>query len=156
MEDLKTPKGHFKINWPLNEDDNEAEPKAKNPKNSPKSSKLPIECPNCKNLFEDQDKLFDHVKTCNAPPETEEGGEKFPVQGISFLSQSSASNGNKEERQILHRPCPKSQRKIVPTEKARKICNAPPETEEGAEKFPVSLLTCIWRLGTLHILRNHF
>ena len=86
MEDLKTPKGHFKINWPLNEDDNEAEPKAKNPKNSPKSSKLPVECPNCKNLFEDQDKLFDHVETCNAPPETEEGGKKIPVQGISFLS----------------------------------------------------------------------
>ena len=79
-----------------------------------------------------------------------------PIQGISFQSQSSASNENIEELQIPQRPCPKSQRKIVPTEKARKICNAPPETEEGAEKIPVSLLTCIWRLGTIHILRNHF
>ena len=83
----------------MNKDGNEqAEPKAKNPKNLSKSSKLPIECPNCQNLFEDQDKLFDHVETCN--------------------EQS--------------------------------------EMEEGAEKIPPSLLTCIWRLGTIHILRNHF
>ena len=74
----------------MNEDGNEqAEPKAKKPKNSPK---LQIECPNCKNLFEDQDKLFDHVETCNEPSKTEEGGEKNPP----------------------------------------------------------SLLTCIWRLGTIH------
>ena len=80
----------------LNKDGNvQAEPKAKNPKNLPKSSKLSIECPNCQNLFEDQDKLFDHVETCNEPP----------------------------------------------------------ETEEGVEKIPPSLLTCIWHLGTIHILR---
>ena len=54
-----------------------------------------------------------------------------PVQGISFLSQSSASNENKEEPQIPQRPCPKSQRKIVPTEKARKICDFCQKTFEG-------------------------
>ena len=82
----------------LNKDGNvQAEPKAKTPKKSPKSSKIPIECPNCQNLFENEEKLMDHVETCNEPP----------------------------------------------------------ETEEGAEKVPPSLLTCIWRLGTIHILINH-
>ena len=53
----------------LNKDGNvQAEPKAKNLKNLPK---LPIECPNCQNLFEDEDKLIDHVETCSAPPEPE-------------------------------------------------------------------------------------
>ena len=33
----------------------------------------------------------------------------------------STSNGNREELQIPQRPCPKSQRKIIPTEKARKM-----------------------------------
>ena len=53
------------------------------------------------------------------------------VQGISFQSQSSASNENKEELQIPQRPCPKSQRKIVPTEKATKICDFCQKTFEG-------------------------
>ena len=83
----------------MKEDGNEqAEPKAKNSMSLSKSPKLPIECPNCQNLFENEDKLSDHVETCNAPP----------------------------------------------------------ETEEGAEKIPPSLITCTWRLGTIHILRNHF
>ena len=35
-------------------------------------SELPqLECPNCQNLFEDEDKLIDHVETCSAPPEPE-------------------------------------------------------------------------------------
>ena len=33
----------------------------------------------------------------------------------------STSNGTREELQIPQRPCPKSQRKIIPTEKARKM-----------------------------------
>ena len=57
------------------------------------------------------------------------------VQGISFQSQSSASNENKEELQIPQRPCPKSQRKsqrkIVPTENATKICDFCQKTFEG-------------------------
>ena len=54
----------------------QAEPKAKISISLTKSPKLPMECPNCQNLYENQDKLSDHVKTCNAPPETEEGTEK--------------------------------------------------------------------------------
>ena len=54
-----------------------------------------------------------------------------PIQGISFQSQSSASNENIEELQIPQRPCPKSQRKIVPTEKARKICDFCQKTFAG-------------------------
>ena len=54
-----------------------------------------------------------------------------PVQGISFQSQSSASNENKEELKIPQRPCPKSQRKIVPTEKDRKICDLCQKTFAG-------------------------
>ena len=39
---------------------------------SEQSSELPkLECPNCQNLFEDEDKLIDHVETCSAPPEPE-------------------------------------------------------------------------------------
>ena len=54
-----------------------------------------------------------------------------PIQGISFQSQSSALTENKEELQIPQRPCPKSQRKIVPTEKATKICDFCQKTFEG-------------------------
>ena len=54
-----------------------------------------------------------------------------PVQGISFQSQSSALTENKAELQIPQRPCPKSQRKIVPTEKATKICDFCQKTFEG-------------------------
>ena len=79
----------------LNENGNVAEPKAKTPKKSSKSSKLPFEFPNSQMLNDNQEKLIDHVETCNGPP----------------------------------------------------------ETEEGAQKVPPSLLTCIWRLGTIHILR---
>ena len=54
-----------------------------------------------------------------------------PIQGISFQSQSSASNENIEELQIPQRPCPKSQRKIVPAEKARIICDFCQKTFAG-------------------------
>ena len=54
-----------------------------------------------------------------------------PVQGISFQSQSLASNENRGELQIPQRPCPKSQRKIVPTEKARRICDFCQKNFEG-------------------------
>jgi hypothetical protein len=45
----------------------------------------------------------------------------------------STSNGNREELQIPQRPCPKSQRKIIPTEKARKICDFCQKTFAGGD-----------------------
>ena len=47
------------------------------------------------------------------------------------MGESSTSEINKEELQIPQRPCPKSQRKIVPTEKARLICDFCQKTFEG-------------------------
>ena len=39
--------------------------------NSAHKNSSKLECPDCQNLFEDEDELIDHVETCSTPPEPE-------------------------------------------------------------------------------------
>ena len=56
-----------------------------------------LQCPNCQNLFEDEDKLNDHVKACSAPPEP----EKDPLISAPTTKQCSFCDDLVPKRNLL-------------------------------------------------------